>query len=102
MTESNNRRESLRSCPTPRVRPVLRPNAVLLYTVGHSIPKSDHHELEDLLDRFHSSEELQALICIRHKCTAVPPKLGDSRPARLQLVNHCCEPDNNAVCEEYH
>jgi hypothetical protein len=26
---------------------------------------------------------------------------GDTRPGRLQLVNHCCEPGNTAVCEEW-
>ncbi len=28
------------------------------------------------------------------------PQPGDTRPGRLQLFNHCCEPGNNAVCEE--
>ncbi len=28
------------------------------------------------------------------------PRPGDTRPGRLQLFNHCCEPGNNAVCEE--
>jgi hypothetical protein len=28
------------------------------------------------------------------------PRPGDTRPGRLQLVNHCCEPGNTAVCEE--
>ena len=30
------------------------------------------------------------------------PQPGDTRPGRLQLFNHCCEPGNNAVCEEIH
>ena len=29
------------------------------------------------------------------------PRRGDTHPGRLQLVNHCCEPDNNSVCEEW-
>ena len=29
------------------------------------------------------------------------PREGDSRPGRLQLFNHCCEPGNNAVSEEW-
>ena len=29
------------------------------------------------------------------------PREGDTRPGRLQLFNHCCEPGNNAVCEEW-
>ena len=58
MTE--NRRDSLRSRPTPWVRPGPRANAVLLYVVGRSIPRSDRHDLEALLDRFHASDELQA------------------------------------------
>ena len=30
------------------------------------------------------------------------PRPGDTRLGRLQLFNHCCEPGNNAVCEELH
>ena len=63
MTENSNRRESLRSRPTPRVRPGPRADAFILYTVGRSIPKSDRHDLEVLLETFHSNEEIQAL-CI--------------------------------------
>ena len=58
--ESNNRRASLRSRPPPRVRPGPRADAVILYTVGRSIPKSDRNDLQALLDQFHASEELQA------------------------------------------
>ena len=29
------------------------------------------------------------------------PREEDVRPGRLQLFNHCCEPRNNAVCEEW-
>jgi hypothetical protein len=29
------------------------------------------------------------------------PREGDTRPGRFQLFNHCCEPRNNAVCEEW-
>ena len=29
------------------------------------------------------------------------PREGDTRPGRLQLFNHCCEPGNNAVSEEW-
>ena len=29
------------------------------------------------------------------------PRPGDTRPGRLQMVNHCCEPGNTAVCEEW-
>eukprot|EP00291_Cryptomonas_curvata_P014858 CAMPEP_0172153188 /NCGR_PEP_ID=MMETSP1050-20130122/1286_1 /TAXON_ID=233186 /ORGANISM="Cryptomonas curvata, Strain CCAP979/52" /LENGTH=230 /DNA_ID=CAMNT_0012821657 /DNA_START=744 /DNA_END=1433 /DNA_ORIENTATION=+ len=29
------------------------------------------------------------------------PREGDTRPGRFQLFNHCCEPGNNAVCEEW-
>ena len=161
MTE--NRRDSLRSRPTPRVRPGPRANAVLLYVVGRSIPRSDRHDLEALLDRFHASDELQARCVtvdtnarryltlhevgsdqcyksstfipagtllaaysgslervrpgdedeLNHSmhqgrlefgydlCVDGTPRRGDSRPGRLQLFNHCCEPDNNAVSEEF-
>ena len=30
------------------------------------------------------------------------PSPGDTRPGRLQLVNHGCAPGNNAICEEWH
>ena len=29
------------------------------------------------------------------------PRERDARPGRFQLFNHCCEPRNNAVCEEW-
>ncbi len=29
------------------------------------------------------------------------PREGDTRPGRFQLFNHCCEPGNNAVSEEW-
>jgi hypothetical protein len=29
------------------------------------------------------------------------PRKEDTRPGRFQLFNHCCEPRNNAVCEEW-
>jgi hypothetical protein len=29
------------------------------------------------------------------------PRDGETRAGRLQLVNHGCEPGNNAVCEEW-
>ena len=59
--ENNNRRASLRSRPPPRLRPVPRAGAVILYTVGLSIPKSDRTDLQSLLDEFHANEELQDL-----------------------------------------
>jgi hypothetical protein len=146
------------------VRPGPRADAILLYTVGRSIPKSDRHDLEVLLETFHANEEIQAM-CIeayhnaqryltldevgsdrRYKSAIlVPantllaaytgslerarpgeedvlnhsmnqgrlqweydlhvdgtPRLGDTRPGRLQLFNHSCTPHNNAVCEEKH
>ena len=59
--ENNNRRASLRSRPPPRLRPGPRAGAVILYTVGLSIPKSDRTDLQSLLDQFHANEELQDL-----------------------------------------
>ena len=29
------------------------------------------------------------------------PRRGETHPGCLQLVNHCCKPGNNAVCEEW-
>ena len=58
--ESMHRRESLRPRPAPRARPGPRADAILLYTVGRSIPRSDRPDLEVLLDQFHANEELQA------------------------------------------
>ncbi len=29
------------------------------------------------------------------------PRRGDTHPGHLQLVNRCCEPGNNSVCEEW-
>ncbi len=49
----------------PRVRAGLRAesaDAVLLYTIGLSIPKVDRHDLQVLLETFHVSiQEIQAL-----------------------------------------
>ena len=163
MTEES-RRGTRRSRTTPQVRPALRADAILLYTIGSSILKSDRHDLEVLLETFHANVQLQeqcrtvyanarrylALevegVDQRYKsATFIPagellavysgslervrsgeeealnhsmdqgqidfkyklfvdgtPSLGDTRPGRLQLVNHCCEPSNNAVCEELH
>ena len=58
--ESSKKRASLRPRPTPRVRPGPRADAVILYTVDRSIPKSDRADLEVLLDQFHADEVLQA------------------------------------------
>ena len=160
----HNRRASLRSRPAPRARPGPRADAVILYSVGRSIPRSDRNDLEVLLNQFHASEELQARcktveinarqylsldldedLGQRYKATILiptgkylavyfgslerarlgeedtlnhsmaqgkldfkyeliidgTPRRGDTHPGRLQLVNHCCEPDNNSVCEEW-
>ncbi len=35
-------------------------------------------------------------------CVNCTPGAGDTHPGRLQLVNHSCKPDNNAVSEEWH
>ena len=151
MTEES-RRGTRRSRTTPQVRPALRADAILLYTIGSSILKSDRHDLEVLLETFHANVQLQeqcrtvyanarrylALevegVDQRYKsATFIPagellavysgslervrsgeeealnhsmdqgqidfkyklfvdgtPRLGDTRPGRLQLVNHSC------------
>ena len=55
---SSSRRESLRPRPPSRARPDPSAGAVILYTVGKSIMRKDRHELQCLLDQFHSDEAL--------------------------------------------
>jgi hypothetical protein len=47
----------------------------------------------------------QGQIDFKYKlCCGGTPRLGDTRPGRLQLVNHSCKPSNNlnTVCNEFH
>lgn len=54
---------------------------------------------EDSLNHSMDQGRLHFKYDLRVDGTPVP---GDTHPGRLQLVNHCCEPGNNAVSEEYH
>jgi hypothetical protein len=58
MTEES-RRGTRRSRTASQVRPALSADAILLYTIGSSILKSDSHDLEVLLKTFRANIQLQ-------------------------------------------
>ena len=61
--EQDSGRHSLRSRPAPRVRPAPAAGALIrvLYSIGRSIPRSDRHDLQQLLDVFHADDRIQEL-----------------------------------------
>ena len=70
-TEQVSRRRSERSRPAPRVRPAPAAGALILYSIGRSIPRSDRHDLQQLLDVFHANDRIQELcrVCTSNATT---------------------------------
>jgi hypothetical protein len=63
---SSARRDSLRPRPERRARPRPRDDAIILYSVGRTIPRRDRAELELLLDQFHADADLQEMCQLSH------------------------------------
>lgn len=63
---SSARRDSLRPRPERRARQRPRDDAIILYSVGRTIPRRDRAELELLLDQFHADADLQEMCQLSH------------------------------------
>ena len=59
-TEAPIRRAGLRPRPEKRGRPVLPPNATIVYRIGSSIGRVDRVNLEETLHDFHTNPQIQA------------------------------------------
>ena len=59
-TEAPIRRAGLRPRPEKRGRPVLPPNATIVYRIGSSIGRVDRANLEETLQDFHTNPQIQA------------------------------------------
>ena len=58
-TEAPIRRAGLRPRPEKRGRPVLPPNATIVYRIGSSIGRVDRANLEETLQDFHTNPQIQ-------------------------------------------
>ena len=63
---SSARKDSLRPRPERRAGPRPRDDAIILYSVGRTIPRCDRAELELLLDQFHADADLQEMCQLSH------------------------------------